>query len=107
MIHRRELLRTGLGTAGALLLARTVRADGPADDSDPATLIAKMGPMMSKIPIEAVNIADGLDLIKGAGWQHRGTARARRVTRRRFAGSRAGKEVFETVPAWAASRFRL
>ena len=26
-----------------------------------------MGPMMAKIPIEVVNIADGLDLIKGPG----------------------------------------
>jgi cyclase len=67
MIHRRELLRTGLGTAGALLFARLARGDDPKDDSDPAALIAKMGPMMSKVPIEVVKIADGLDLIKGAG----------------------------------------
>ena len=44
-----------------------VRAEDPKDDSDPAVLIAKMGPMMSKIPIEVVNIAENLDLIKGAG----------------------------------------
>ena len=67
MIHRRELLRTGLGTAGAALFASLARGQDPKDDSDPAGLIAKMGPMMAKIPIEAVNIAENLDLIKGAG----------------------------------------
>ena len=67
MIRRRELLRAGLGTASALLVAGAARAQAPNDDSDPAALIAKMGPMMSKIPIEVVTIADGLDLIKGAG----------------------------------------
>jgi cyclase len=67
MIHRRELLRTGLGTAGAALVASYARGQDPKDDSDPAGLIAKMGPMMAKIPIEAVNIAENLDLIKGAG----------------------------------------
>ncbi len=67
MLRRRELLRAGLGTAGALLVAGRVRAEDPKDDSDPAALIAKMGPIMSKIPIEVVNIADNLDLIKGAG----------------------------------------
>jgi cyclase len=67
MIHRRELLRAGLGTAGAALFASYARGQDPKDDSDPAGLIAKMGPMMAKIPIEVVNIAENLDLIKGAG----------------------------------------
>jgi cyclase len=67
MIRRREFLRAGLGTTGALLVAGVARAEDPKDDSDPAGLIAKMGPMMAKIPIEAVNIAENLDLIKGAG----------------------------------------
>jgi cyclase len=67
MIHRRELLRTGLGTAGAALFASYARGQDPKDDSDPAGLIAKMGPMMAKILIEVVNIAENLDLIKGAG----------------------------------------
>ena len=66
-MHRREMLRSGLGMTGALLFAGQVRADQPPDDSDPAPLLAKMGPMMAKIPIEAVNIGDGLDMIKGAG----------------------------------------
>ena len=66
-MHRREMLRSGLGMTGALLFAGQVRADDPPDDSDPAPLLAKMGPMMAKIPIEAVNIGDGLDMIKGAG----------------------------------------
>jgi cyclase len=67
MIRRREFLRASLGTTGALLVAGVVRAEDPTDDSDPAGLIAKMGPMMAKIPIEVVNIAENLDLIKGAG----------------------------------------
>ena len=67
MIRRREFLRAGLGTTGALLIAGVARAEDPKDDSDPAALIAKMGPMMAKIPIEVVNIAENLDLIKGAG----------------------------------------
>jgi cyclase len=67
MIHRRELLRSGLGVAGAFVLSGLARADDPKDDSDPAPLLAKMGPMMAKIPIEAVNIGENLHLIKGAG----------------------------------------
>ena len=67
MIRRREFLRAGLGTTGALLVAGVARAEDPKDDSDPAGLIAKMGPMMAKIPIEVENIAENLDLIKGAG----------------------------------------
>lgn len=67
MIHRRQLLQTGLVAAASTFLAGRVRGDEPTADSDPAALIAKMMPMMGKIPIEVVNIADGLDLIKGAG----------------------------------------
>jgi cyclase len=67
MIRRREFLRAGLGTTGALLVAGVARAEDPKDDSDPAGLIAKKGPMMAKIPIEVENIAENLDLIKGAG----------------------------------------
>ena len=67
MIHRRQLLQTGLVAAASTFFAGRVRGDEPKDDSDPAALIAKMMPIMSKVPIEVVNIADGLDLIKGAG----------------------------------------
>ena len=67
MLHRRQLLQTGLMTGASTLVAGRLRGDVPNDDSDPATLIAKMGEMMSKIPIEVANIADGLDLIKGPG----------------------------------------
>jgi glyoxylase-like metal-dependent hydrolase (beta-lactamase superfamily II) len=67
MIQRREFLQAGFATAGALLSFGVARADDANDDSDPSTLMAKMGPIMSKIPIEVINIADGLDLIKGAG----------------------------------------
>jgi glyoxylase-like metal-dependent hydrolase (beta-lactamase superfamily II) len=67
MIHRRELLQSSLGAAGALILAGLAAGDEQGDDSDPAALVAKMGAMMSKIPITVENIGDGLDLIKGAG----------------------------------------
>jgi cyclase len=67
MIHRRELLRTGLGAAGALLLSGRAQGEDPKDDSDPAVLIAKIGPALSKVPIEVMNIAAGLDLIRGPG----------------------------------------
>jgi cyclase len=67
MMHRRQLLQSGLLAATSTFLAGRVRGDEPKDDSDPAALIAKMLPIMSKVPIEVVNIADGLDLIKGAG----------------------------------------
>jgi glyoxylase-like metal-dependent hydrolase (beta-lactamase superfamily II) len=69
MIHRRELLRTGLGTAGALFLSSRARAEDPKDqdDSDPAALLAKIGPTFGKIPITVVNISAGLDLIQGPG----------------------------------------
>jgi cyclase len=66
-MDRRELLRSGLGATSALLLAGLARADDPVDDSDPAPLLAKMGPMMAKIPIETEDIGDGLSMIKGAG----------------------------------------
>jgi cyclase len=67
MMHRRQLLQSGLVAATSTFLASRVRGDEPKDDSDPAALIAKMLPIMSKVPIEVVNIGDGLDLIKGAG----------------------------------------
>ncbi len=66
-MHRRQLLRMGLGMTGTMLTTGRSRADEPADESDPAPLIAKIGPMLSKIPIQVVNIADGLDLIQGPG----------------------------------------
>ena len=66
-MNRRQLLQSGFGMAGAILASGRSRGDEPADDSDPAPLIAKIGPMLSKIPIQVVNIADGLDLIQGPG----------------------------------------
>ena len=66
-MHRRELLRSGLGMAGAMLASGPAWGDGPADDSDPAGLVAKMMPMLSKIPIQVMSIATGLDLIQGPG----------------------------------------
>lgn len=66
-MNRREWMRSGLGAAGAVLLAGQVRGDEPADDSDPAALIAKIGPMMAKVPIESVELAAGFHLIQGPG----------------------------------------
>jgi len=67
MMNRREWMRSGLGAAGAVLVAGRVRGDEPVDDSDPAPLIAKFGPMMAKVPIEAVELATGFHLIQGPG----------------------------------------
>ncbi len=66
-MHRRELLRSGLGLAGAILASSSARGDDPTDDSDPAALLAKIGPMLSKVPVQVVNLATGLDLIQGPG----------------------------------------
>ena len=66
-MNRREWMQAGLGVAGVILTTGRAWADEPADDSDPASLIAKIGPMMAKIPIEAVELAAGLHLIKGPG----------------------------------------
>ena len=66
-MNRREWMRAGLGAAGALVLAGRARGDGPADDSDPAPLIARMGPMMAKVPIEVVRLAADFHLIQGPG----------------------------------------
>src|SRR4051794_24710395 len=66
-MHRREWMQTGLGMAGALILAGRARGDDPVDDSDPAPLIKKLGPMMSTIPIHVVEVASGLHLIQGPG----------------------------------------
>jgi glyoxylase-like metal-dependent hydrolase (beta-lactamase superfamily II) len=44
-----------------------VRGDEPPDDSDPAPLIAKIGPMMATIPIQVGELASGFHLIQGPG----------------------------------------
>ena len=67
MIHRREFLWKGLGTAGALVLSGRARGEDPKDDSDPAALLAKIGPTLSKVPITVANLTAGLDLISGPG----------------------------------------
>ena len=60
-------MQSGLGAAGAFALAGRARGEGPADDSDPAPLLAKMGPLMAKVPIEVVKLGDDLHLIQGPG----------------------------------------
>jgi glyoxylase-like metal-dependent hydrolase (beta-lactamase superfamily II) len=66
-MNRREWMRAGLGAAGILVMAGRSWGDEPTDDSDPAPLLAKIGPMMAKIPIEAVELATGLHMISGPG----------------------------------------
>ena len=63
---RMDAIGTRSRGASSLTTSRA-RGDEPPDDSDPAPLIAKMGPMMAKIPIEAVELATGLHLIQGPG----------------------------------------
>ncbi len=67
MRNRREWIRAGLGMAGAVALTGRAWGDGPADDSDPAPLLAKMGPIMAKIPIEIFGLAADLHVIQGPG----------------------------------------
>ena len=55
MFHRRELLRASLGTAGALLWAGQSTGQDPKDDSDPAPLIAKIGPDAAAVPHHGYN----------------------------------------------------
>lgn len=66
-MRRREWLRSGLGAAGAVWLGGRAGAQEPKDDSDPAPLIASLGPVMEKIPIEVVPVAAGLDVVAGPG----------------------------------------
>ena len=66
-MNRRQWMQSGLGAAGCVLSAGRLCADEPPDDSDPAALIAKMGPLMLKIPIQHVELATGLNLIQGPG----------------------------------------
>ena len=67
MMNRREWIRAGLGAAGTLALAGRGQGDGPVDDSDPAPLIARMGPMMAKVPITVVGLATDFQVIQGPG----------------------------------------
>jgi glyoxylase-like metal-dependent hydrolase (beta-lactamase superfamily II) len=60
-------MQSGLGAAAVLLATGRARGDEPPDDSDPAPLIAKMAPLMAKIPIQAVELAAGLHLVQGPG----------------------------------------
>jgi glyoxylase-like metal-dependent hydrolase (beta-lactamase superfamily II) len=66
-MKRRKWLQAGLGAAGAFLIGSRLHGDEPPDDSDPAPLIAKMRPLMEKIPIQETELATGLHLIQGPG----------------------------------------
>lgn len=65
-MNRRDWMRAGLGAA-TLLAAGRARGDEPADDSDPAPLLARIGPMMAHVKIETVDLGKGLHLIQGPG----------------------------------------
>ncbi len=60
-------MQSGLGAAGAFLMAGRARGDEPADDSDPAPLLAKIGPMMQSVKIVASELGNGFHLIQGPG----------------------------------------
>lgn len=62
---RREWMQSGL--AAAVLMTTRARGDEPVDDSDPAPLLAKIGPVMAKIPVETTELATGLHLVRGPG----------------------------------------
>jgi cyclase len=66
-MNRREWMQSGLGVAATLLTTARARGDGPPDDSDPAPLLAKIGPMMEKVPIQEVELAPDLHVIQGPG----------------------------------------
>ncbi len=65
-MNRREWLQSGLGAMAMLATART-RGDEPVDESDPAPLLAKMGPMMEKVQVVATELAPGLHVVQGPG----------------------------------------
>jgi cyclase len=66
-MDRREWMQASLGAAGVILLGGRARGAEPVDDSDPAPLLAKIGPMMAKIPIEADELSAGLHMVHGPG----------------------------------------
>lgn len=66
-MNRREWIQSGLGATVALLAAGRSRGDDAVDDSDPAALVAKIGPMMMQVAIETMELAPNLHLIQGPG----------------------------------------
>ena len=66
-MNRREWMQSGIGVVATFLATGRLRGDEPQDDSDPAPLIAKMGPLMAKIPIQEIELSAGLHLIQGPG----------------------------------------
>jgi glyoxylase-like metal-dependent hydrolase (beta-lactamase superfamily II) len=58
---------SGLAGTGVFLTNGLLRGDEPSDDSDPAALIAKIGPMMAEIAIKTVELGAGLHLVQGPG----------------------------------------
>jgi cyclase len=67
-MNRRQWMQSGVGAAAVFLAtARGRGGDLQDDDSDPAPLIAKMGPLMQKIPIQSVELSPSLHVVSGPG----------------------------------------
>src|SRR5262249_23541112 len=66
-MNRREWMQSGVGAAAGLLMAGRTRGDEPVDDSDPAPLLAKIGPIMQSVKITSSELANGFHLIQGPG----------------------------------------
>src|SRR4051812_27085419 len=67
MMRRRDVLRAGVGAAGAIVLGdRSARADDPVADSDMSQLTKKVGAFFAG-PVEASALNDRLQMVTGPG----------------------------------------
>lgn len=75
-MKRRQWMQAQAGMVGMALMAGWTRGDEPVDESDPANLMAKLGPMLATVPVEVVELAPALHLVTGPGGNiavHKGT----------------------------------
>jgi glyoxylase-like metal-dependent hydrolase (beta-lactamase superfamily II) len=66
-MHRRDLLKAGVGTAGTFFLGSSARGDDPIAESDPVEAIRKGLPLLMQSRVEAAGLTDKLHLVQGAG----------------------------------------
>jgi glyoxylase-like metal-dependent hydrolase (beta-lactamase superfamily II) len=67
MMRRRDVLKAGVGAAGAVVLgARVGRADDPVAEADMSSLMKKAGAFFAA-PVEATALGEGLHLVTGPG----------------------------------------
>ena len=66
-MHRRQMLRVGVGAAVLAGAAARARADDPVADSDPLAAIRKIGGTFGTVPLETRGLADRLTLLSGPG----------------------------------------